>query len=73
METFQYIFVLFNTNRLTLLSNRKAFDTIASGTKLLYDPLKENHEPEPLNADDYPTIKYWYKDQRNEEEERLKK
>ena len=73
VETFQYVFVLFDTNRLTLLSNRKVFDTIASGTKLLYDPLKENQEPEPLNADDYPAIKYWYKDQRNEEEERRKK
>ena len=26
-----------------------------------------------MNADDYPTIKYWYKDQHNEEEERRKK
>ena len=26
-----------------------------------------------MNADDYPSVKFWYKDQRNEEEERRKK
>jgi hypothetical protein len=74
LETFQYVFLFWETSSLTLLSNRKVFDTIVPGMKISYDPLKEDiEEPDPLNVDDYPGVKFWYKDQRNAEEERRKK
>ena len=72
LETFQYVF-FWETNSLTLLSNRKVFDTIASGMKTSHDPLKEDiEEPDPLNVSDYPAVKFWYKDQRSGEERRKK-
>ena len=80
LETYQYVLFFFffggggGGRIFSLFSNRKLFDTFASGIKTSHDPPKEDlEELEPLIANNYPAVKFWYKDQRFQEDERRKK